>query len=230
MNRCIAIIPARGGSKRIPGKNIRHFEGSPIIRYSIEAALQSGTFQEVMVSTDDDDIAKVARSFGAHIPFLRSAQNSSDYATTSEVILEVLEHYQKTGNSFDYACCIYPTAPFVNAEKIKAAYRLLLEANASTVLPVVRYAYPIFRALKMEQGQVDFLWPEHRSTRSQDLQTAYHDAGQFYFMNVNDFFEHRQIINSNTQGFEVPETEVQDIDNESDWAMAELKFKMMQHG
>jgi N-acylneuraminate cytidylyltransferase len=229
MKTCIAIIPARGGSKRIPGKNIRLFEGLPIISYSIEAALKAGCFSEVMVSTDDSEIARIAIEYGAQVPFYRSAENSGDTSTTSEVILEVLNTYLKKGIVFDYACCIYPTAPFITVEKLQKAFEILQKENASTVLPAVRFSYPIFRALKKENQKLDFFWPEYRSARSQDLPEAFHDAGQFYFINVPHFLKNPQIFNSNTLAIEVPEQEVQDIDNESDWILAELKFKLMQN-
>jgi len=227
MKNCIAIIPARGGSKRIPRKNIRPFEGSPIISYSIKAALDSGCFTEVMVSTDDSEIAEIALYHGAVVPFFRSEQNSGDQSTTSEVILEVLSAYKQKGVDFDYACCIYPTAPFVNPAKLKEAFEILKKENASTVLPMVRFSYPIFRALKQENRKLDFFWPEYRSSRSQDLPEAFHDAGQFYFMDVKHFLKNSQIFNANTLGIEVPEREVQDIDNESDWILAEMKFRLM---
>lgn len=230
MNNCVAIIIARGGSKRIPQKNIRDFHGLPIISYSINAALKSGCFDEVMVSTDNTNIAKIAKKFGAEVPFFRSAENAGDFATTSEVILEVLNSYMILGRNFDYACCIYPTAPFINAEKINYAFQMLTQQKASSVMPVVKFSYPILRALKMDGCQVSFLWPEHRLTRSQDLPSSYHDAGQFYFINVKDFLTQKEIINTNTLGFEVPETEVHDIDNEIDWSMAELKYKMVHNG
>ena len=227
MKKCLAIITARGGSKRIPRKNIKNFLGSPIIKYSIDAALKAGCFTEVMVSTDDEEIADLALSLGAEVPFMRSNENSSDFATTPEVITEVLDIYKRAGQNFDYVCCIYPTAPFVTDFKLQQAYKMLIEKNAETVVPVVSFGYPILRSLKMENGFIKMNWPEYISTRSQDLAIAYHDCGQFYFIKTDSFLRTKQIFSENSLGYEMPESEVQDIDTEEDWKIAEMKFNLL---
>jgi N-acylneuraminate cytidylyltransferase len=228
MKSCVAIITARGGSKRIPRKNIKPFLGQPIIQYSIDAALQSGCFDEVMVSTDDEEIAAIARACGASVPFMRTIKNADDHSTTSEVLIEVLEHYTAKGLSFNFACCIYPTAPFVTAEKLISSYKKLSTSDAKSVVPVVRFGFPILRSFKMENDQVKMNWPEHLNTRSQDLPPAFHDAGQFYFFRTADFLQEKKIFTDRTIGIEMPESEVQDIDNEEDWKIAEIKFTFLQ--
>jgi len=227
MNNCIAIITARGGSKRIPGKNIKNFLGSPIIKYSIDAALQAGCFDEVMVSTDDREIADVALSLGAKIPFLRSAGSSDDFATTADVIVEVLNQYKTQGKEFRYGCCIYPTAVFVTAEKLKTACSKLIESGADTVVPVVRFGFPILRSFKIEDGLIKMNWPEYMNTRSQDLPPSFHDSGQFYFLHVPSFLAEQKLFTDNTFPIEMPESEVQDIDNEEDWKVAEIKYTFL---
>jgi pseudaminic acid cytidylyltransferase len=226
MNKCLAIITARGGSKRIPRKNIKNFLGKPIIQYSIEAALQAGFFTEVMVSTDDREIAEIALSLGAKVPFLRSAETSNDYATTADVISEVLNEYNTRGVSFDYCSCIYPTAPFVTAQKLKDAFDKLLTSGAESVVPVVRFGSPILRSFKIENDLIKMNWPEHMNTRSQDLPLAFHDCGQFYLLRVITFLQNKKLFTNFTVPIEVPESEVQDIDNEEDWKVAEIKYKL----
>lgn len=228
MSRNIAIITARGGSKRIPRKNIKDFLGKPIIAYSIAAALDAGCFDEVMVSTDDKEIAEIAQRFGAKVPFLRSAEASNDFATTEEVLIEVLNEYRQRGEVFEHACCLYPTAPFVTAEKLSSGHDLLLKTGADTVLPVVRFGYPIQRAMKIEDNRLSMIWPEHINSRSQDLMTAYHDSGQFYFIKINRFLGTRRLFSDFTVPIELPESEVQDIDSEEDWKIAEMKYQMLQ--
>jgi N-acylneuraminate cytidylyltransferase len=223
----VAIITARGRSKRIPRKNIREFRGRPIIAYSIEAALQSQLFDEVMVSTDDEEIAAVAEKYGAQVPFRRSAETSDDYATTAEVLREVLEQYHENGRTFDYACCIYPTAPFVTAEKLKQAYARLRESGAEVVLPVARFSFPIWRAFQMDGNRLSYIWPEHAPKRSQDLPQAFQDAGQFYFFRPSILERSALMVTGNSVGIEIDEREVQDIDNEQDWQIAELKYGLM---
>jgi pseudaminic acid cytidylyltransferase len=223
----IAIITARGGSKRIPKKNIKKFLGFPIIKYSIDAALNSDCFTEVMVSTDDPEIANIALSLGAKVPFLRSAGTSNDFATTADVITEVLNEYKKSGETFDYCCCIYPTAPFVTAEKLKCAFESLCASGADSVVPVVRFSFPILRSFKIEDGLVKMNWPEYTNSRSQDLPPAFHDCGQFYFLRVNKFLQNKEIFTSFTLPIEMPESEVQDIDNQEDWKVAEIKYTFL---
>lgn len=224
--KSIAIITARGGSKRIPRKNIRPFLGKPIIAYSIEAALSAGCFDEVMVSTDDVEIADIAKHYGATVPFYRSAAASDDHATSADVIVEVLSEYQKLGKEFDYACCLYPTAPFVTADKLRESIAMLRDKNADSVFPVVRFSYPIQRALKIEHELVVMMWPENLNKRSQDLPPAYHDAGQFYGVNVQSFLEQKKLFMDKSLPIITNEMDVQDIDNEEDWAIAEIKYKV----
>lgn len=223
----IAIITARGGSKRIPGKNKKDFLGKPIICYSIEAALASGIFDEVMVSTDDEEIAAIAKAAGAKIPFMRSEATSNDYATTDDVLMEVLEEYEKRGQTFDYMACIYPTAPFVTARKLQNAMELLKEKDASGVMPVVGFSFPPQRGMAIRDGRLEYCYPENAMKRSQDLETMYHDCGQFYCYHVERYRACKGDLPDGYLPIVVPETEVQDIDNPSDWALAEMKYKMM---
>ena len=223
----IAIITARGGSKRIPRKNIRDFCGRPIIAYSIEAALQAGCFDTVMVSTDDEEIASIARENGAEVPFLRSEKTSDDFATTADVLFEVLDNYEVQGQTFDSGCCIYPTAPFVTADKLREGMKRLSESDADTLIPVVRFSYPPQRGMIVEDAHLVFPQPEYLNARSQDLVPYYHDAGQFYCFRVEAFRKNKHMMRGKVLPYEVPETEVQDIDNETDWKLAELKYRTM---
>lgn len=226
----LALIPARGGSKRIPRKNIKEFYSKPIIAYSIEAALESGLFDEVMVSTDDEEIATVAQGYGAEVPFLRSNENSNDFATTFDVITEVLDSYNGNGLVFKSACCIYPTAPFITPNTLKKGYELLISNKYDSVFPVVQYSYPIQRALELSNSnKIGLVEPEHKSTRSQDLIPRYHDAGQFYWFDVKQVLQKSNLWTDNSGAIVLSELEVQDLDTEMDWQMAELKFKIS-HG
>lgn len=227
MKEAIAIITARGGSKRIPKKNIKEFCGKPILQYSIEAALESGIFDEVMVSTDDEEIVRIAKAAGANVPFMRSEKTSNDYATTADVLLEVLGKYQERGQQFAYTCCIYPTAPFVTKEKLQSAFKRMKEEKAYQLTPVVAYSFPPQRCVVIREGKIEVLHPEHRSTRSQDLETYYHDCGQFYFYDTKELIENNGNIIENVIPMVLSELEVQDIDNETDWKLAEIKYKMM---
>jgi len=218
----ICIIPARGGSKRIPGKNIKSFLGKPIIAYSIEAALNSHLFSEVMVSTDDSEIAEKARTYGATIPFFREPATADDYATLSDVIDEVKSKYASTGKSFNLGCCILPTAPLIQIKKLNEAYWLLLKKDFDSVKPVVPFDYPIQRALKLSDNQLEMFYPEYQRARSQDLEPAYHDAGQFYW------FKFDKGLSGPEKGAVIlNESEIQDIDTENDWMLAEMKFKIL---
>lgn len=223
----IAIITARGGSKRIPKKNIKDFCGKPIIAYSIEAALKSELFDEVMVSTDSEEIADISKQYGAKIPFMRSEKTSGDYATTRDVLMEVLAEYKNYGRTFDYIVCLYPTAPFVTSEKLKDAVQKFLESRSSLLIPVVQFSYPPQRAYVISNGNLIFKWEEFRYTRSQDLEPFYHEAGQFYCYIIKDFIASDGAIKDNILPYILPESEVQDIDTEEDWIMAEIKYKMM---
>jgi len=223
----LCIIPARSGSKRIPKKNIRNFLGKPIIAYSIETALKSGVFDEVMVSTDDVEIAEIAINYGAKVPFYRNKENADDFATTFDVIKEVIAEYQKTHIHFDQACCFYATAPLVSTKSINDAFSLLEKNNFDTVFPAIRFGFPIQRALKIDENQrMSLIAPEHEQTRSQDLEPAYHDAGQFYVFNIKDVLNKGKLWTDNTGIIEISESCAQDIDNEVDWQLAELKYQL----
>lgn len=227
----LAIITARGGSKRIPKKNIKDFCGKPIISYSIEAALASQLFDEVMVSTDSEEIAKIAEYYGAKVPFFRSANASNDYATTSDVLVEVLLNYHQKGYCVDEACCIYPTAPFITAEKLKKSLNLLeSEEDIDTVVPVVEFSYPPQRGLIMQEEKLVMREPQYSRARSQDLPKIYHDAGQFYFFKVEPFLNSKNLMNGRIEGLVLSEMEVQDIDTENDWKLAELKYSIINKG
>jgi pseudaminic acid cytidylyltransferase len=222
----IAIITARGGSKRIPRKNIRSFCGKPAISYVITAALHSGLFKEVMVSTDDKEIADIAIKYGAVIPFMRSTENANDYATTADVLYEVLTNYANQQISFEHGCCIYPTAVFTTSEKLKKGYDLMISRGFNSVVPVVKYSNSIFRSLKLQDGRIGMIYPEYENTRSQDILPAYYDSGQFYWFAVNAFVKSKKLYTENTGGLEIDEMECQDIDNEADWKLAEIKYQL----
>lgn len=225
--KSIAIITARGGSKRIPRKNIKEFCGKPIIAYSIEAAVCSELFDEVMVSTDDEEIASVARQYGAKVPFYRSEATSNDFASTKDVLLEVLKNYADRGQDFDVAACIYPTAPFVTASKLQAAFREFLENDADVLVPVVRFSYPPQRAMVIREGRLVFEYPQYQLARSQDLEPQYHDAGQFYLFHTHSFMKNGNLLAGNIDPYIISELEVQDIDTQTDWELAEEKYKLM---
>lgn len=225
---CIAIITARGGSKRIPKKNIKFFCGKPIIAFSIEACVRSGLFDEIMVSTDSKEIADVAIKYGAKVPFFRSKEASSDYATTEDVLIEVLNEYEKIGMIFDYVCCLYPTAPFITESKLIQANKMLLNnQNADSVIPVVKFSYPPQRGIINFNGYISYQYPENATKRSQDLEPVYHDCGQFYFCKVSALLKYHDVLTPKSIPFELREEEVQDIDNYSDWIIAELKYNLM---
>lgn len=224
----LAIITARGGSKRIPRKNIKEFCGKPIIAYSIEAAVKSGMFDEVMVSTDDTEIAETAVRYGAAVPFYRSEATSNDYATTNDVLLEVIAEYEKRGKTFDIACCIYPTAPFITADRIKDAMEKLEKSDADTLIPVVSFSYPPQRAMVIEENRLVFKYPQYMDSRSQDLEKHYHDVGQFYCFRIPAFQVNKKLMLGNILPLELSEMEVQDIDHVTDWEIAEVKYRILQ--
>lgn len=200
--------------------------GKPIIAYSIEAALQSGLFEEVMVSTDDDEIAGIARECGAKVPFMRSAETSNDYAGTADVILEVLEMYEMLGRKFDTVCCIYPTAPFVTLDRLTEAYSKLTE-GIDSVFTCVAYSYPVQRSLHIVDERISLVYPEYAASRSQDLEPFYHDAGQFYVTRTTAFNQEKTFWGHNTVGLILSELEVQDLDTLTDWTLAEMKYKLL---
>ena len=223
----ICIIPARGGSKRIPRKNIRLFAGEPIIVYSIRAAREAGCFGEIMVSTDDAEIASVAQEYGASVPFMRRGATSDDYATTDSVVAEVLAEYQRRGRVFGLVCCLYATAPLVDPERISSAAALIAAGECDSAFATVRYGHPIQRAMVVRNGYTTLKWPEYAEARTQDLEPSYHDAGQFYLATVEAFHGNGGFWGARTKGVEIPETQVQDLDNEVDWRLAELKYKLL---
>jgi N-acylneuraminate cytidylyltransferase len=220
----LCIIPARGGSKRIPRKNIRPFRGRPMLEWSVAAARDSGVFDVVMVSTDDAEIAEAARAAGAETPFLRSAAASDDHATTSTVLLEVLARYADAGRRFELSCCLYPTAPFVRAEDLSRGRARLMDSGFDVLMPVAPFSYPIWRSLRRESdGRILLNFPENLNARSQDLPPAFHDAGQWYWFRTAAFLRDQILMGPNTGSVVLPATQVQDIDTEEDWALAELK-------
>lgn len=226
MKTVVAIITARGGSKRIPRKNIKEFCGEPIIKYPIRAAIESGVFDEVMVSTDDEEIKTLAESYGANCPFMRDEENANDYATTVDVIKEVLTKYKETGRNFTHYCVIYPTAPFVTAEKLQKAFQILEDNHADFLTPVARYDYPVQRCFVIEGGTLKKKWPEYQNVRTQDLEPLYYDAGQFYIGDSEKIFTTRY-EDRNMTAMILDAREVQDIDTLEDWEIAEQKFREM---
>lgn len=220
----VAVITARGGSKRIPRKNIREFCGKPILAYSIEAALGSGVFDEVMISTEDDEIGEIAMEYGAALPFRRSMKNADDHSTTVDVMCEVLDSYEKIGKHPDVMCCIYPTAPFVTAEKLRKAYELFESNDANAVIPVVRFSFPPQRCFVMNDGFLEYKWKEYQFARSQDLEPFYHDAGQFYLIKSEIMRKEHTLVPGRTVSLVLDDMEVQDIDTLDDWKIAEIKY------
>ena len=223
MSKTIAIITARGGSKRIPRKNIKIFFGQPIIKYAIDAAFESRLFDTVMVSTDDEEIAEIAKQYGADVPFMRSEATSSDFAITFDVLLDVLCQYKKNGIEFDSLCCIYPCVPFLKGNTLVKAYNVFNESNVDALVPVVQFSYPIQRALRInDDGLLEYVQPEYIKTRSQDLEPTFHDVGMFYFYKCNSLSN----LNKKIKHFEMKEYEIQDIDTEEDWHYAEMKYRI----
>lgn len=226
--KTIAIITARGGSKRIPRKNIKGFMGKPMLAYAIEAAEKSELFDTIMVSTDDKEIAAVAKNYGAEVPFMRSAKTSSDYAITYDVLEEVLTEYKKLNIGFDMVCCIYPCVPFLTADSLRKAYNQMLSDSNDAIMPVCKYPVPIEWAMIISEGK---LVPNDRAAqliRSQDLVPKYYDVGMFYFCKTSALLEHKTLVPPNTGAYIIDETECQDIDTMEDWKSAELKYKILQ--
>lgn len=224
----LAIIPARGGSKRINKKNIKYFFGKPIISYSIETAINSNLFDEVMVSTDDLEIEKIAISYGASVPFIRSKINSNDFATTIDVLIEVLDKYQKKGVEFENICCIYPTAPFITIDKLVKGFNLL-NNDIDSVIPVLNFDHSIWRSFSLDENEyLKYNWSEFTKSRSQDLIPTFHDAGQWYWFKWNKFKESRKLIFEKTKALHLSTFEAHDIDTLDDWKLAELKYEYLQ--
>jgi pseudaminic acid cytidylyltransferase len=225
--KSIAIIPARNNSKRILHKNVKLFLGKPIIAYVIEAALKSGIFEDVIVSTDSMEIADIAKKYGASVPFLRSEKNADDFATTSEVLVEVINNLNENHVDVTNVCCIYPTAVLINEFHLKKAWHQFENAKFDSVISATRFSYPIQRGFKDCNGKLEMLWPENKTKRSQDLEIIYHDAGQFYFFDAANFLLNQQLFTENTGYVLLSDYEYQDIDNPDDWEMAEIKFNYL---
>jgi len=227
----LAIIPARGGSKRIPRKNIKLFCGRPMIAWSIDAARASGLFDHIVVSTDDIEISAVAKAYGAEVPFMRPAALSDDYTGTSSVVAHAIQWYRAQGDMPDLVCCIYATAPFVSAADLQRGLQMLADSGSDFAFSVTSFAFPIQRAIKLtEEGRVQMFQPEHFNTRSQDLEQAFHDAGQFYWGRAAAWIADKPIFSSDAMPVILPRHRVQDIDTPEDWERAEWMFKALQTG
>jgi len=224
----LCIIPARGGSKRIPRKNIKDFKGKPMIAWAIETAIKSNLFDEIMVSTEDAEIAEISQKHGAKVPFLRSKKNSDDISGTEDVLIEVLNQYKFMGKLFDHVCCIYPTTPLMTPERLFEAKVKLIDGNFDTVFAVLKYSHPVQRSLKNHHGKIKIVWPEYIDYRTQDLEAYYHDSGQYYWFKTDRFLERKVLFTENTSFIELTEFEAQDIDNFEDWEMAILKHNRLQ--
>jgi N-acylneuraminate cytidylyltransferase len=225
----ICVIPARSGSKRIPHKNIKVFNGEPIIAYSIEAALESNCFEQVIVSTDDNEIAEVAKTYGAKVPFIRPSELSNDYAGTVPVIKHTIEWLEDQNNTIDNVCCLYATAPFIQSQTISKAFQQLQESKADYCFSVTSFAFPIQRSIRITQDdKVDMFYPENFNVRSQDLEEAYHDAGQFYWGKAQAFKDELPVFSETASPYILPRYLVQDIDTMEDWIRAEAMHRVLQ--
>ncbi len=224
----IAIIPARGGSKRIPRKNIKEFHGKPLIAYSIEAAKASKCFDRIIVSTDDKEIAEVAKQYGAEVPFLRPSGISDDFSTTLDVMQHAIHWCNDNGMNIDNVCCIYATAPFLLPEYIQQGLESLSDNAVKYTFSATSFAFPIQRAIRLDcNNQVDMFQPEHLNTRSQDLEEAYHDAGQFYWGTAASFLEGASFFAKHSIAIKLPRKRVQDIDTPEDWDLAEILYSVL---
>ena len=228
MRKPLAIIPARGGSKRIPRKNIKHFLGRPIIEYSINSAIESQLFEEVMVSTDDFEIAEISRNAGASVPFLRSKNKADDFTGTAEVLMDVVNQYKTLGRVFQTVCCIYPTAPFITSKFLKSSFSKFENSNCDSLFPILQFDSPIQRALiQNANGKLEMKFPENYSLRSQDFQPCYHDAGQFYWVKVESLEKYGKLWMINSEGIVISQLQAQDIDTLEDWKIAEWKYSLV---
>jgi len=225
----IAIIPARAGSKRIPKKNIKPFLGRPIIEYSIEIAMKSNLFDKVVVSTDDDDIARVAIGQGAEVPFIRPKELSDDFSGTHEVVGHAVKWLEDNGRKIDYVCCIYATAPFIQIDDLKKGFELIQTDKWDSIIAATNFSYPVFRSFhKIDSGGIKMLFPEHYTTRSQDLPEVFHDAGQFYWASSKVWKEKPKGFNERSSIVHLPNWRVQDIDTLDDWIRAERIYESLQ--
>lgn len=228
--KALCVIPARGGSKRIPRKNIRLFSGRPIIAWVIEIARLSGCFNEIMVSTEDEEIAKIAREWGASVPFMRRKETADDYSTTSDVLLEVIQNYHKQGQLYDLACCLYPTAALLSPDRLREGKKMMQsDEDLETVVSIIPFSHPIERALVIDNNRISWLQPQHTSTRTQDLRPAFHDAGQFYWFRISSFVKNPVLLGKSSAPIKLHKTEVCDIDNEYDWSLAEAMFHSLKN-
>lgn len=225
----IAIIPARGGSKRIPRKNIKAFHGKPMIAYSIQAAIESGCFEKVIVSTDDTEIAKIATKYGAEVPFMRPANVSGDHATTLDVIKHAIEFLRLKKWDVKNVCCIYATAPFITSKSIEQGFVELISNDIDYAFSATSFPFPIQRAIRLNGEQhVEMFQPEYLNTRSQDLEESYHDAGQFYWGKASAFLDDKPFFSLKSKAILLPRKRVQDIDTPEDWELAEILYKALQ--
>jgi pseudaminic acid cytidylyltransferase len=225
----IAVIPARGGSKRIPRKNVKLFAGKPIIAWSIDAARKSEIFDRIVLSTDDEEIASVGKQYGAEVPFLRPPEISDDFTGTKEVIAHAIQALQSQSSDSDVVCCIYATAPFLEPEDLKSGLTELMSGKWDYVFPVAEFNSSIFRSFKLDdQRRIDMVYPEHALTRSQDLPKCYYDAGQFYWAYAKTWLQGKAIIGNKSNAITIPSYRAQDIDTVSDWELAEIKFRAIQ--
>jgi N-acylneuraminate cytidylyltransferase len=228
MQDIIAIIPARGGSKRIPQKNIKNFFDKPMLSYAVDACKDAGIFSEIMVSTDTEEIASIARQYGAEVPFFRSAETSNDTAITYDVLKEVIAMYQQIlGKEYFYICCVYPCVPLLSGKTLKDAYNQLTGSSADALIPVCKFPVPVEWAMKIENG---LLVPNDRKAiliRSQDLTPQYFDVGMFYFIKTSALLKYKTLTPTNTVGYIMDEKEIQDIDTMNDWTMAEIKYQIL---
>jgi pseudaminic acid cytidylyltransferase len=224
----IAIIPARGGSKRIPKKNIKSFAGKPIIAYSIGAAKKTGLFKRIIVSTDSKEISEISKTHGAETPFVRPPEISDGHTGTNPVIFHALQWLLEHGEIIDNICCIYPTAPLIQSKYIHEGFELIRKHKAASAIGVTTFPSPIFRAYKTnDSGRIEMIWPENFNTRSQDLPDVFHDAGQFYWADTKKFLKEKSFLSSDAIPVFIPRYVVQDIDTEEDWMMAELMFTVL---
>lgn len=224
----LCVIPARGGSKRIPKKNIKYFCGKPMIEWTILTAIKSNCFDKIIVSTDSEEIAEISKKIGAEVPFLRPNNISDDHTGTIPVISHAINFINDHFSKVDYACCIYATAPFVEASFIQEGFKKIKEENANYSFSATSYPFPIQRAIKItSQNRSQMFFPENFNTRSQDLENSFHDAGQFYWGKASSWLENRRIFDDNSIPIIIPRYKVQDIDDQEDWERAEIIFELI---
>jgi len=228
MDSAIAIIPARWGSKRIPQKNIKDFNGKPVIYYPINTAIESNCFQKVLVSTDSENIARISEEAGATIKFMRPANLADDYTTTAEVLIHALTFLEKNETLPNFLCCIYPATPLLSSSHLIESFNLIKRKKVTSVFSIAEFSAPIHRALKInESGRITMFWPEFELTRTNDLPKAFYDAGQFYWLDTKKFLLEKRLFSSDSIGYVIPSKYIQDIDTEEDWEEAIKKFDLL---